>query len=166
MSALAPILQSFFTDRLTQKVHGTRVHCLTFLTRTSMSRDEHDRDVQLGMTEHVLQFKTIHAGHAHVENQASGIFKVPEGQKLAGRAKGFGCETEGSDQPSGRASDRWVVIDDRYKRVLNCATLAFHDRIFTVRAKGMLLDLGLGRATHFRAVSNRPDNNYWSDSFP
>src|SRR2546427_153847 len=121
--------QSFFTDRLTQKVHGTRVHCLTFLTRTSMSRDEHDRDVQLGMTEHVLQFKTIHAGHAHVENQASGIFKVPEGQKLAGRAKGFGCETEGSDQPSGRASDRWVVIDDRYKRVLNCATLAFHDRI-------------------------------------
>src|SRR5260221_4450659 len=82
------IQQVLVFERLSQKLHSTRFHCLHRHRNISMTGDENDGNVDSCISQRALQVETVDSGKAHVQNKAAWSVRWLVAQKLFGRPKG------------------------------------------------------------------------------
>jgi len=63
-----------------------------------------------------LKLEPIHPWHADVEYQAIWQARPTRAQELFGRSEHLDVESDGSDQPRKRLTDRAIVIDNENQR--------------------------------------------------
>ena len=117
--ALDAVEQVLVVEGLLDEVKGARLHGAHGHLHVAVAGDEYDRDVDALGRKALLQFKSAHAWHAHIQHQTArprGVVTVDEGLR---RAKILDPQAHRLDQPAKAARNGLVVINYEYCRLVH-----------------------------------------------
>jgi len=78
----------------------------------SLSRKEHDWDLETPRSQSLLHVKTVHFWHRKIENHAPDRLQSPRPQKLLPRCERLDLKAERSQKHLERIAEAVVVVDD------------------------------------------------------
>src|ERR1043165_8006599 len=90
--ALYTIYEILVSKRLLQEIESALLHGLDRHGNVAVPGDEDDWQRGTPQIQLLLQLDAAHAGHAHIEHQATGLIVLVLLEKLAGRGERTGVE--------------------------------------------------------------------------
>ena len=104
--------QLVLRHRLGQEVDRARFHRPHAGRHVAVAREENDRQGAAGLGELVLQFQPGAAGHAQVQQDATGRHGRAGSDEFLARTEGFGRNPGGGEQPGQAGADGFLVVHD------------------------------------------------------
>jgi hypothetical protein len=101
-------------ERLREKFDGARLHRLHAHRDVAVSRDEHDRELEVARGEIALEIEPAAPGHPHVQNQAGGAVGSFSLQEVGDRREQVVPEADGAQQSPERFPKGGVVVDHHH----------------------------------------------------
>ena len=109
---LDAIDEILIAEGLLQEVEGALLHGLDRHRDVTVAGDEDDRNDGATQVELLLQLEPAHAGHAHVEHQATRLARLVGLEELARRGEGARREADGFQQETQGVTHAFIVVHD------------------------------------------------------